>query len=120
MVFSEWLRGELNSRGWSQNELGRRAGLTSAAVSLVMTQMRQPGPEFCQGVARAFRIPETVVFEQAGLLSPARGEGELTRRELYELLKDLPVEEQRAILADARGRWERTHEHTARSEPAAS
>jgi len=105
----EWLRRELDKRGWSQNELARRAGLTSGSVSQVMTGLRRPGVEFCQGVARAFKISETVVFVEAGVMSPARNASEVTLQELYDLLKDLPVSEQRAILAEARERWESVH-----------
>ncbi len=69
-MFTAWLREELEKREWSQNELARRAGLTSASVSYVLNELRGPGPEFCQAIAQALRLPEEFVFRQAGLLAP--------------------------------------------------
>jgi len=120
MMFYEWLQAKMDEQGLGVRELCRLAGVSSGTVSRVLNGTRGPGPVLCQRLAKAFGLPETVVFEQAGLLSPARGEGELTRRELYELLKDLPVEEQRSILAEARTRWERARAETPGIEPATS
>lgn len=105
MQFAEWVRRQLVDRDWSQGELARRMGMTPAAVSYVMNEGRNPGPEFCRELARAFRVPEIVVFVQAGLMSETTNTEELTLRELYAILSDLPVEEQRAILAEARARY---------------
>lgn len=117
----EWIREELEKRGWSQNELARRAGITSGAMSFVMTGMRNPGPELCQGIARALDIPEIVVFEHAGLIGPARGE-ELTLRELWEIVSEMSIEEQRATLAYVREQRERREQqnHTPLADPSAS
>jgi hypothetical protein len=49
------------------------------------------------------------VFERAGLIDSAKSETELNLRELYEILKDLPIAEQRAIVAEARARYETVH-----------
>ncbi len=68
MDFAEWLLSMIEGRGWSQNELGRRAGLSNATVSRVISGVRGPGPQFCQDVARALQVPEEIVFERAGLL----------------------------------------------------
>ena len=106
-TFADWLREQLNARGWSQNELARRAGVTSAAVSYVMTELRAPGPEFCRGVARALGIPEIIVFVEAGLMRPARKGNEITLQELWWLLQNLPIEDQEAILEEARRRLEK-------------
>jgi transcriptional regulator with XRE-family HTH domain len=100
-------------------ELGRMADVGPGTISRILTESRGPGPEVCQKLARALKIPETVVFEQAGLLSPPRPGTEVTLRELYALLQDLPVEEQRAILDEARERWKSVHRGSA-PEPSAS
>jgi len=39
-----WLNHELDRRGWSYNELGRRAGLSSAGVSDVLSGKRPASP----------------------------------------------------------------------------
>lgn len=105
----DWLQRELDVRGWSQSELARRIRLSSGSMSLLMNGQRNPGPDVSRRIARALGIPETVVFEAAGLINQPRSSTEITLRELYELLKDLPVADQRAILAEARERWESVH-----------
>jgi transcriptional regulator with XRE-family HTH domain len=109
MDFAEWVRGELEKRGWSQNELARQAGLTSAGISRMMTGMRDPGVDLCQGIARAFGIPQIIVFERAGLLSPSLSSTAISLRELWALMRNLPISEQRAIVAEARARYETVH-----------
>jgi transcriptional regulator with XRE-family HTH domain len=67
----EWLEYELRERGWSNNELARRAGLSPAGVSAVMTGQSNPGAEFCLKVSGALNAAPTSVFRLAGLLPPA-------------------------------------------------
>jgi transcriptional regulator with XRE-family HTH domain len=67
-AFVEWLTAKLKKNGWSNNELARRAGLSSAAVSQVMTGRQNPGVEFCLGVSDALNEAPTRVFRLAGLL----------------------------------------------------
>ena len=69
--FAEWLIEQTESRGWSYRELGRRAGLSSGAVSKVVTGAALPGSDFCLGVARAFNMSPVDVFRRAGILPPA-------------------------------------------------
>lgn len=109
MRFGEWLQIEMNARALGVRELARLAKVAPGTISRILTETRTPGADLCRNLASGLELPETVVFEAAGLLSPARGEGELTLRELYELLKGLPIEEQRAILAEARERWAAVH-----------
>ena len=109
MRFGEWLQKEMDARGLGVRELARMAEIGPGTISRILTETRGPGPDGCQKLARVLKIPETVVFEQAGMLNPPRGSTDITLRELYELLDDLPVEEQRAILAEARQRWASVH-----------
>jgi len=97
MSFSDWLNDELQARGWALNELGRRAGVSSAAVSLVMSGQRNAGPEFCTGVAVALDLPPVIVFRKAGLLPPADPETE-ERREAQYLFSQLIDEDQTTVL----------------------
>jgi transcriptional regulator with XRE-family HTH domain len=41
--FSEWLEGELKTRGWSDSELARRAGVSHASISYVAKAFRFAG-----------------------------------------------------------------------------
>jgi hypothetical protein len=76
-------------------------------MSMIMTEQRGFRADFCRELARVLKLPETVVLEAAGMLGPARTQEELTLRELYELMRELPTEDQRAIVAEARARYEK-------------
>lgn len=66
--FSKWLLGELNKRGWTQAELARRAEITPAQISRVLSRTQQPGPDTCAGIARALAITPEEVLRRAGYL----------------------------------------------------
>lgn len=68
--FVSWLISEMNSRGWSNSELARRAGVVPSTISLLVTGKSNPGEDLCTGIARAFRITPEEVFRRAGLLPP--------------------------------------------------
>lgn len=104
MRFQEWLKQEIEKRGWTQNELARIAGTTSAQVSRVMTESRNPGPEFCQQIARALKLPEEEIFLRAGLLGSP----------LSRLFVELSPEQQEIILAEMRRMVEENERSTAR------
>ena len=104
MRFSEWLRAEIKKRGWSQEELAERMGITPAQVSYVLNEQRGPGDKFCRDLAYALKMSEIAIFVQAGRMSQTTNPEELTLRELYAILSELPPEEQRAILHEARAR----------------
>jgi transcriptional regulator with XRE-family HTH domain len=65
--FREWLRKELNERGWSQSELARRGNVTPGAISAILTGNSNPGPKSCMAIARAFNIPPENIMRKAGL-----------------------------------------------------
>jgi len=66
--FILWLDNELKRHGWSQRELGRRAGISQTTVSLVIAGLRLPTPDFCLVIARAFEMPGDDVLRRAGHL----------------------------------------------------
>lgn len=66
--FTTWLISEMNDRGWNNSELARRAGLVPSTISMVISEHKRPGPNFCNGAARALRLPPERVFRLAGLL----------------------------------------------------
>lgn len=67
-TFIEWLEDELQERSWNGSELSRRSGMSQASVSMVLSGRRQAGNEFCDGVAKAFKMPPETVYRIAGLL----------------------------------------------------
>jgi transcriptional regulator with XRE-family HTH domain len=68
--FINWVRNELKHRGWLQEDIVKRGGISSGAISKVMSGERNPGPEFCRAIAKAFNISQQEVFVRARLMDP--------------------------------------------------
>jgi transcriptional regulator with XRE-family HTH domain len=94
---TQWLVEEVNRRGWSFRELGRRAGLSSGAISKVITGISLPGWEFCRKVAWAFNVPAETLFRLAGLLPP-EPEETTNMREMSHLFSQLSPEDQERFI----------------------
>jgi len=67
--FTDWIKEELTLRGWTQNDLARRANISSGGLSLIMTEQRGITASVCRSISRALKLPEEEVFRRAGLLS---------------------------------------------------
>lgn len=97
-----WIIEQLKDRGWSHRELGRRAGVSGAAVSRVISDSQNPGWDFCAGVARALGEPPEKIFRLAGLLppepAPVQEEGKLIAA-----FRQLPSQKQQFLLESVRG-----------------
>src|SRR3990170_4371890 len=68
--FSTWLLNELQQRDWTQAVLARKSGLSRAAISNIISNNRNPNPESCAAIAKAFKIQPETVLRQAGHLPP--------------------------------------------------
>jgi transcriptional regulator with XRE-family HTH domain len=99
MTFTEWLEQELESRRWRQADLAQEMGSSEGMVSMVLRGERKPGPDFCNGIARAFGVPPETVFRMAGLLPALPEEDDELARQLVENFKRLPIEQRREILS---------------------
>lgn len=97
-----WITEELKQRGWSFRELGRRAGVSHATISNIVSGQSKPGLEFCVSIARAFNVPAETVLRRAGLLQ-ARPEPTPGLRELNFLYDQLEPQEQENVLKIIRG-----------------
>ena len=104
--FINWLSKEIEKRGWSRNEFGRKIGRTSAGVSHVMTGQTAPTWDFCFGVAQAFNMPPETIFRRAGLLSNTPGKPEKLQQ-INDLLTHLDKDDLDEVLAYAQLRYER-------------
>lgn len=106
--FFDWLNIELDKRGWSYRELGRRAGFSSGTVSMVVNGKNKISWEFCTGIALAFKMPAEQVFRLAGLLpllpAPDR---DPTIQEILDITKQLDVNDREELLAYAKLRYQR-------------
>lgn len=99
MRFIDWIEQELKARRWRQTDLAQAAGISDSTVSLVLNAEREAGPDFCNGIAKAFGIPPEVVFRMAGILPPLPGpEEDAMIREVTEGFKQLSVEKRREVL----------------------
>jgi transcriptional regulator with XRE-family HTH domain len=99
--FAEWLKGELAARNWSQTDLGRDGGVTSAAISRILSGERKAGPDACNAIARALQLPAELVFRKAGLL-PEGARWTDEQAELLHLFDQLSPYDQAEMVAIAR------------------
>jgi transcriptional regulator with XRE-family HTH domain len=100
--FAEWLRQEIDTRGWSYRELARRAKISVSTVSQVANQKQYPGADFCLSVARAFRVPPEQVFRRANIL-PGRVKHDPRVQEIIDTLQYLPSDDLDRVLAVVQG-----------------
>lgn len=105
-----WLNTEIGNRGWSNNELARRAGMSSAGLSKVMTGRNAITWDFCYRVAQALKEPPEKIFRLAGLLPPAASERDQLIQELLEIARKLDATDRDELLAYARLRYQRAQE----------
>lgn len=109
MDFKAWLAQELDRRGWSHAEMGRRAGVAQTTISNVISGNRDPGPALCRAVAKALGETEEKVFRLAGLLSPLPNtEDEMLAEiiEMIDLLRNLGPEQRKEVLRFIRFLWQ--------------
>lgn len=107
--FIEWLMKELNSRDWSQADLARQSGLTTAAISRILTGERNAGSDACQAIAHALGYPPETVYRAAGLLPP-KPDQEIEFDEWRHVLSQLSVRDRQELLSIARLKLEGSSE----------
>ena len=95
--FVTWLLTEMDVRGWTNSELARRANLVPSTISMVVSQQKRPGLEFCVGVAQAFGLPPEDVLRAAGLIPSIPGPI-AEEREMITILRTLPAAIRRTIV----------------------
>ena len=97
-AFTRWLQDQLDERDWSQSELARQAGVSSAMISDVLSGNANPGWGFCKKVASALDLPPENVLRLAQHLDP-EPEYTATRREADHVFSQLSDEDQGRALA---------------------
>lgn len=108
-TFGDWLRAELEQRGWKQADLARATGKPTATISRIVTQQRlRPDDETLQAIARALGYPAEDVYRRANRLPPKR---DTSKRDvvlrLMELAADATDEELVEVEYILRGKLER-------------
>lgn len=97
-LFMEWLIDEISNRGWSQADLAKHAGMNRQAVNKLINGERNPGPDSCQAIALAFKLPPEFVFRKAGLLPHSNNIDERVER-INHKISQLPQDDQERIEA---------------------
>ncbi|MBI9042889.1 MAG: helix-turn-helix transcriptional regulator [Anaerolineaceae bacterium] len=101
--FVEWIRKEIEIRGWTQAELARRSGLSSGSLNNIISGSRNPGIESCTAIAKAMRVKPDFVLKMAGLLPQSQDQPQNPRSmQLLNLFEELSEEHQAAFLELAR------------------
>ena len=97
--FRAWLSDELNRRGWSHNELARRAGISQVAVSNVLSGHRNAGCNFCVKVALAMDEPPEKLLRLAAILPASSAQsGDVTVTKILDVVRNLtPSQRQEAL-----------------------
>jgi transcriptional regulator with XRE-family HTH domain len=113
--FIEWLDHELAERGWNDNQLANRAGISHSVISKAR-RGTMPRWDACAAIASALNIPADLVFRQAGLLPPLADE-EAVLIELRFLISQLPARDRNELMQIARLKVQR---HTERQAQRAS
>lgn len=103
-MFSDWLTKELDKRKMSQAELARLANVSRAAISNLLNDTRQPGPEILLGIAKALKLPPEFVFRRAGLLPEEKNKLDEIFQEMAAILETLGDNDRDEILKFARFR----------------
>ncbi|MHB9131512.1 MAG: helix-turn-helix domain-containing protein [Armatimonadota bacterium] len=99
--FADWLRRELEERGWDQAELARRSQTSTALISRMLSGERRPGAVVARRLARALHLSPEEVFRKAGMLPrPASQPPGLD--DLINLYAELTPDDRERLIAVAR------------------
>ena len=91
-----WVEKGMREQRWSLRDLARESGLSHGTISKVLNRRSNPGLQFCEGMARAFKIPVREVLRMAGILEPA--ELDHNSEVMLGLFRNLPESEQDRVL----------------------
>jgi len=99
--FAEWLRQELQKRGWDQAELATLSQTSTALISRMLSAERLPGAVVARRLARALHLAPEEVFRAAGIL-PRPVPQPQGLEELVHLFTELGDDDRHKLLAVAR------------------
>jgi transcriptional regulator with XRE-family HTH domain len=90
--FPQWLINQMDRKGITQADLSKLSGLSTAAISLILSSSRGAGTDACLAIAKALKLPPETVFRAAGLLPPAV-KIDARKEMILHLAEQLPDEE---------------------------
>jgi len=100
--FGEWLRVELDKRGWSQRKLALRSGLATTAMSYIVRGEVQPTVESIIKIADGLEEDPASVLRIAGIL-PDLVPDTTEEEEAVRILRHLPHHLRQAVVWMLRG-----------------
>ena len=115
-MLTTWLMQEMNKKGWDTNELAQQSGLNTTTLEATFNGDRRPDFEFCFRVADVLEKQPERLLNMAGLLSDTALSHALRlsradsmsrvvpNREVYNIRRELSLEERRLIIQCARRR----------------
>jgi transcriptional regulator with XRE-family HTH domain len=98
MELTDWVRSELEKRGWSIRKLARESGLTHPAISKVLSGKNAVTVNFCYRIARAFGESPETLMRMANLSAPMPDYGDWLMEEIIEEIKRLPDDKRQQVL----------------------
>ena len=100
-MFGDWLRLELEVRGYSQTRFAKRIGVEPGTISNWVNGRRDPSAELCRKIADVFLMPPEHVLRKAGILPPLLSTDKANITILIHLMEQLPEDEQLELIAIA-------------------
>jgi len=99
--FALWLQAEMDRHDWTQADLSRISNISKPQIARVLSGSRGIGPDACNAIARALRLPPELVFRKAGLLPPSETSEDEDIERTNHILPQLPEAERKMVLAFA-------------------
>lgn len=121
--FADWLINQMQSRGWSQSDLARRANIHRQVVSgYINVKVAKPDEEILSKIAMGLGLPDSVVFQAAGIMKGDTPETQ-TIKEINYLVAGLPEDDKADVIAYIRHRLslaEKREKHETKSKRVAA
>ena len=93
---SKWVHDQLNQRGWSLRELGRRSGIDHSILSKIFNGKREPNLPFYRDLAKAFGVSLEEILRIANEL-PSLSEGKVPLDKFLKITKQLTPDQRENV-----------------------
>lgn len=97
-AFLVWLDEKLDEKGWSDNQLAKRAGISHPVISKARSEIQPIGYEAGVKIAKALDIPPEILLQKAGLLPAITQAESEDEKELIFIFQQLPPDRQKEFI----------------------
>lgn len=98
LTLSEFVKKELERKGWNRSELSRKSGLSTGTISNVLNDDRPAGVDVVRAMAVALGVPQHILFYYARLITELPGEIPVEVQETASALLKLPERDRQEIM----------------------